>query len=547
MVTDSQGKARVTVSTQGTSSLRATRSSNGSIPSNRVAVCVNADLAKCPQRSREADPWGAGGPTRSRARGLGRDLGRSRRRRRPHHLGRQGPGAAAAAAATGWSWRRGDRTIGSPRAASGSSGGDHTPRPGRRGGARLRPRGGRLRLRGGAVLRGNGDPDRDPRLRLDGAGGRGGGRPTLVGDRDPLPGSRGRDHDALRRPLRAVDRRSRRRRERGPALRLVLLRQRDLVRGRLGRGARPGRRQDLVGLSRLDRRDAGSGGGRVVARAVRAGLGRGRRPAGAGRVPGRRQRLRDRGRSPRRRRGEGKRRARGGRAAARRRGAPAPGRPLERGARRPRGRRAAWRPVGERRVRDLQGPGRRRLPPDRPRPDGGAGQGSRPAPPAWWPRCMAAARRRPGSSPGRDARRCAARPAPSTPRRCETATPSPRRPGRRPWGCRSSARRRDEAGALLPAPAHAAPRRGRRGGQRLPGLVRGRRLRVLEPDRARRGRRRRRRRGLGRGGGAGASRLAFAGARRSGSSSSRSTASSPSEATRSWSTGSGCRSSAPRT
>ena len=41
MMTNSQGKARVTVSTQGTSSLRATRSSNGSIPSNRVAVCVN--------------------------------------------------------------------------------------------------------------------------------------------------------------------------------------------------------------------------------------------------------------------------------------------------------------------------------------------------------------------------------------------------------------------------------------------------------------------------------------------------------------------------
>ena len=60
---------------------------------------------------------------------------------------------------------------------------------------------------------------------------------------------------------------------------------------------------------------------------------------------------------------------------------------------------------------------------------------------AWWPRCKAAIRRRPGSSPGRDARRCAARPALSTPRRCETAMRSPPRPGRRPWGCRSSARR----------------------------------------------------------------------------------------------------------
>jgi hypothetical protein len=48
VTTDSQGKASVTVSTPGTRTLRATRSSDGSIPSNRVAVCVNSDLAKCP-------------------------------------------------------------------------------------------------------------------------------------------------------------------------------------------------------------------------------------------------------------------------------------------------------------------------------------------------------------------------------------------------------------------------------------------------------------------------------------------------------------------
>ena len=48
VTTGPQGKATVTVTTQGTSALRATRSSDGSIPSNRVIVCVNSDLTKCP-------------------------------------------------------------------------------------------------------------------------------------------------------------------------------------------------------------------------------------------------------------------------------------------------------------------------------------------------------------------------------------------------------------------------------------------------------------------------------------------------------------------
>jgi hypothetical protein len=48
VTTGPQGKATVTVAGEGTSSLRATRSSDGSIPSNRVAVCVNSDLSKCP-------------------------------------------------------------------------------------------------------------------------------------------------------------------------------------------------------------------------------------------------------------------------------------------------------------------------------------------------------------------------------------------------------------------------------------------------------------------------------------------------------------------
>jgi hypothetical protein len=46
--TNSQGKAMVTVSRSGTAGLRATRSSPASIPSNRAAVCVNSDLARCP-------------------------------------------------------------------------------------------------------------------------------------------------------------------------------------------------------------------------------------------------------------------------------------------------------------------------------------------------------------------------------------------------------------------------------------------------------------------------------------------------------------------
>lgn len=48
VATDPAGKATVTLATQGTGTLRATRSSDGSIPSNRVAVCVNSDLAQCP-------------------------------------------------------------------------------------------------------------------------------------------------------------------------------------------------------------------------------------------------------------------------------------------------------------------------------------------------------------------------------------------------------------------------------------------------------------------------------------------------------------------
>ena len=48
VTTGPRGKATLTVASQGTISLRATRSSDGSIPSNRTAVCVNSDLAKCP-------------------------------------------------------------------------------------------------------------------------------------------------------------------------------------------------------------------------------------------------------------------------------------------------------------------------------------------------------------------------------------------------------------------------------------------------------------------------------------------------------------------
>lgn len=48
VTTGPDGNATVTVATQGTSTLRAIRSSDGSIPSNSVAVCVNSDLTKCP-------------------------------------------------------------------------------------------------------------------------------------------------------------------------------------------------------------------------------------------------------------------------------------------------------------------------------------------------------------------------------------------------------------------------------------------------------------------------------------------------------------------
>ena len=56
----------------------------------------------------------------------------------------------------------------------------------------------------------------------------------------------------------------------GRTQRLVLLRQRDRVAGRLRRVRPLRRRPDLVGLPRLDRGDAGPGGGRLLARAVRA-------------------------------------------------------------------------------------------------------------------------------------------------------------------------------------------------------------------------------------------------------------------------------------
>ena len=58
----------------------------------------------------------------------------------------------------------------------------------------------------------------------------------------------------------------------GRSPRLVLLRQRDRVPARRRRGRGPRRRPDLVGLPRLDRRDRDPGGGRLVARAVPAGL-----------------------------------------------------------------------------------------------------------------------------------------------------------------------------------------------------------------------------------------------------------------------------------
>ncbi len=77
-----------------------------------------------------------------------------------------------------------------------------------RGGARRRDH--RLRPRARGVEPRGGDADGHPRLRLR-AGSRGHrDRPVGVRDRDPLPRPRGRDHDPLRRRLRALDRRHRR-------------------------------------------------------------------------------------------------------------------------------------------------------------------------------------------------------------------------------------------------------------------------------------------------------------------------------------------------
>ncbi len=82
------------------------------------------------------------------------------------------------------------------------------PQRGGRGGARRRDHGLRPRARG--VEPRGGDADGHPRLRLR-AGSRGHrDRPVGVRDRDPLPRPRGRDHDPLRRRLRALDRRHRR-------------------------------------------------------------------------------------------------------------------------------------------------------------------------------------------------------------------------------------------------------------------------------------------------------------------------------------------------
>ena len=202
--------------------------------------------------------------------------------------------------------------------------------------------------------------------------------PALIRDGDPLPRSRSGHHDALRRRLRPVDRRPRRRRACRAALRLVLLRQRDRVAGRRRRGSRPRRRPDLVGLPRLDQRDAGAGGGRIVARALRPGRVRGRPPARDGGLPDRRRRLRHHGPPPEGRRG-GRRRSS----------------PETQGARRKRRDPGSWSARGARCGDDpavdelrggpaatgvfatLQGPERGWLPPDRPRLQRDAGQGPR--------------------------------------------------------------------------------------------------------------------------------------------------------------------------
>ena len=276
---------------------------------------------------------------------------------------------------------------------------------------------------------------------------------------------------------------------RRPLQRLVLLRQRDRVAGRRGRGRGPRRRPDLVGLPRLDRRDAGrrrwSAPGRSRSRRRRPPS---ERAAGRGRVPRRRRALR---------RGRRARSAAPGRAVVEpaertSRGAAAAGRALGPGARATRSPRCSSDGPAtsgvfarfERVRRRLAGcVGARRGRPSRPRA-ARRGPGRR------------AARRRGPADLGRHRHRRGRGRGGGRELLDAESLARPLR-GRRPTGDRDRAAR--ERGGAMRSPLAYAPRPGplpraeRARGERLPGLVRVRRLRLLEPDRARR-----RRRGRGR-------------------------------------------------
>ena len=260
----------------GTDWLRATRGQD--IPSNRVKVCVDADLAACPgAHGKRIIGSRRGRRDQGHAR-LGRDQGR--RRRRP---GRSHAGAARTGVNCGGGRdqvivdaRRHERPDRRELRAGRQA---VTKRPGLAAAVALACAVAAAGCGFGAGPSSEGTAtltvtrDYGSTTLVDG----GAERPTLVRDGDALPRPRGRDHDPLRRRLRAVDRRARRRRRARAGATTGSSTSTGSSRRSAPPSARPGRRPDLVGLPRLDRRDAGAGGGRVVARAVRAGLGRGRR------------------------------------------------------------------------------------------------------------------------------------------------------------------------------------------------------------------------------------------------------------------------------
>jgi len=281
--TDPAGKVELSSSQAGQLKLQAIGGSEDA-SSNVARVCVAATPSKCPAHRGETI-YAAAGPMRSRPARQRRDprLGRRRSDRRPLRRRRRGrlrirrghrdPGQAPVRARP-QGLREGEATLqltGKPGlTATALAAAAICAAAAFAGGCGIGPR---------ARLPRRSDADRDPRLRLAAADRGQRVRPQGIRDRDPLPRPRDRSRDPLWRRLRAVDRRSLRQLRGWSQLRLVLLRERDRVAGRIGRGRRSRRRSDLVGLPRLDRCDAGSRRRRLLAGAVPPALGLRRRAA----------------------------------------------------------------------------------------------------------------------------------------------------------------------------------------------------------------------------------------------------------------------------